>query len=855
MPRVNPLFPFRLIDTHSTEFMIILPSQLTKAINPRVISLILGLLCFCFLISCDEKSSGYNITPRAVKGVMDLQNWDFEKNDPLKLDGEWEFYWERLLLPGDFLQAAHNVKTDYIKVPQIWNGHQVDGKTLDGDGFATFRLKIKVNPASDFYAIKFVDCATAYTLWLNGKIVLKSGIVGKSREEMKPQYYPQTSVIRLSPGENILIIQVSNFHHKKGGLWGSVLLGTEQSISRLRERILSFEIFLFGALLIIGAYHLGIYFMRKKEKTALLFSLVSFTIALREICTGERILILMFPDFNWQLFQKIEYLTVYISAPLFFLYLRSLFSEFSVFMEKFAIYVGTAFVLFTIVTPARLFSHTIQTYQGLIILYGVYILITLIRIVMKKRAAAYWVFVGIILLLSAVFHDILTANDVIDNVQLSPLGFFLFIFLQSIMLSQKLTKSFSNVEQVHEDLEESYKAKDELVSALTESEKKYRELVENIDEVLFTLDLKGRITYVSPSVESITGFTPDNLLRLMGSELIYHEDQLDAQQCFKKTMEGYEQHLTCRVTTKWDSTRWVRFNLRPLMEGSKVKGIQGLVADITEHKKARELMVQTEKMMSVGGLAAGMAHEINNPLGAMMQAAQIVKRRLFSDQGVNKEKAAEYSINLAQLSKYLTKQKVLHFLDGILDAGNRAANIISNMLQFSRKSDAKMKLVNLEELVDQTIQLANNSYDLEKEIDFKRIRTIKEFDDSIHRAYCSETEIRQVILNLLINAAQALLTDRIPKRPEITIRIKEEGEFARIEVEDNGPGMDEATRGRIFEPFFTTKPVGKGTGLGLSVSYMIITNNHSGAFEVESELGKGTRFIIWLPKEKQLVKG
>ena len=100
-----------------------------------------------------------------------------------------------------------------------------------------------------------------------------------------------------------------------------------------------------------------------------------------------------------------------------------------------------------------------------------------------------------------------------------------------------------------------------------------------------------------------------------------------------------------------------------------------------------------------------------------------------------------------------------------------------------------------------------------------------------------------------------MLTDRIPKRPEITIRIKEEGEFARIEVEDNGPGMDEATRGRIFEPFFTTKPVGKGTGLGLSVSYMIITNNHSGAFEVESELGKGTRFIIWLPKEKQLVKG
>jgi len=170
------------------------------------------------------------------------------------------------------------------------------------------------------------------------------------------------------------------------------------------------------------------------------------------------------------------------------------------------------------------------------------------------------------------------------------------------------------------------------------------------------------------------------------------------------------------------------------------------------------------------------------------------------------------------------------------------------MLQFSRRSESKKVEYSLPKLIDETLELAYNDYDLKKRFDFRRIQFNKEYDDSVNDIKLTVTEIQQVIFNILQNAAHAIKTENHPtKKPEITIRILQELKYIRMEIEDNGPGIDEKTRNRIFEPFFTTKDVGEGTGLGLSVSYMIITTNHNGMISVESVLGKGTKFIIKLP--------
>ena len=131
--------------------------------------------------------------------------------------------------------------------------------------------------------------------------------------------------------------------------------------------------------------------------------------------------------------------------------------------------------------------------------------------------------------------------------------------------------------------------------------------------------------------------------------------------------------------------------------------------------------------------------------------------------------------------------------------------------------------------------------------DFKKITIVREYEENLPPVNCDRTEIEQVLLNLLKNAAHALADQENPSRERIVLRTKKEPRWVRIEVEDSGPGMDEEVRGRVFEPFFTTKPIGLGTGLGLSVSYYIITEQHKGTISVDSLLGEGSRFVIRLP--------
>lgn len=151
-------------------------------------------------------------------------------------------------------------------------------------------------------------------------------------------------------------------------------------------------------------------------------------------------------------------------------------------------------------------------------------------------------------------------------------------------------------------------------------------------------------------------------------------------------------------------------------------------------------------------------------------------------------------------------------------------------------------------MLDKTIELAENNYDLRKKFDFRKIKINRKYEPDIPLVYCEKSKIQQVLFNLVKNASEAItLKDMENEVPELIFRLKSGQSNAWIEVEDNGIDMEEDIRHRVFEPFFTTKSVDKGTGLGLSVSYFIVVEDHGGQMEVVSTLGKGTRFIIKLP--------
>ncbi|WP_415757629.1 sensor histidine kinase [Pseudomonas sp. LT1P18] len=371
-------------------------------------------------------------------------------------------------------------------------------------------------------------------------------------------------------------------------------------------------------------------------------------------------------------------------------------------------------------------------------------------------------------------------------------------------------------------------------------------IIDSMPSALIALDEQLYVTQWNQEASALSGTRLDEALNQ--PIFLAFEPLKPFLPQLKQTVEQHTVAKIERVTwLKDEEPKHYALTFYPLMGGAG-RGVVIRIDDITQRLSLEEMMVQSEKMLSVGGLAAGMAHEINNPLGAILHNVQNIRRRLSPDLPKNLEQAEQTGIALETVNKYLQAREVPQLLDGIQQAGARAAKIVTHMLSFSRRSTRQMAPCDLPALIDQAVEIAGNDFDLAIGFDFKGQAIIRQFDPALGPVPGTANELEQVLLNLLKNAAQAIHQredDREPGR--IILRTKLNPPWAEIQVEDNGIGMSENVRKRTFEPFFTTKEIGQGTGLGLSVSYFIITNNHKGQMEVQSTLGQGTCFTLRLP--------
>ncbi|UZP68768.1 cache domain-containing protein [Desulfovibrio mangrovi] len=397
-------------------------------------------------------------------------------------------------------------------------------------------------------------------------------------------------------------------------------------------------------------------------------------------------------------------------------------------------------------------------------------------------------------------------------------------------------------ERLETEIAEHRLAKEEL----TRLRNHLKNIIDSMPSILVGVDKEGLVTQWNAGAQHAIGFTFEEVQgRPLADVFPVLAREMDRARTVIQNGQTDERARVPRVVE--GETRYENITVYPLMEN----GLEGAVIrldDVTTRVRIEEMMIQTEKMMSVGGLAAGMAHEINNPLGGILQGAQNIERRLSPDLPGNITAAEECGLPFDAMRRYMEDRKILKMVSGIRESAERAAQIIANMLDFSRKSEAHQTSSLLNELVDKAVDLASQDYDLKKKYDFRQIELVRDYEDNLPYVVCAPTEIEQVLLNLFGNAAQAMSAMGEREEPSrITIRLRQEGGFVVTEVADNGPGMPEDVRKRVFEPFFTTKPKGIGTGLGLSVSYFIITQNHGGAFSVESKVGEGTTFIFRLP--------
>jgi PAS domain S-box-containing protein len=371
-------------------------------------------------------------------------------------------------------------------------------------------------------------------------------------------------------------------------------------------------------------------------------------------------------------------------------------------------------------------------------------------------------------------------------------------------------------------------------------------IIDSMPSALIALDEQLYVTQWNQEASALSGTRLDEALNQ--PIFLAFEPLKPFLPQLKQTVEQHTVAKIERVTwVKDDEPRHYALTFYPLMGGAG-RGVVIRIDDITQRLSLEEMMVQSEKMLSVGGLAAGMAHEINNPLGAILHNVQNIRRRLSPELPKNLEQAEQIGVELSTVNQYLQAREVPQLLDGIQQAGARAAKIVTHMLSFSRRSTRQMAPCDLPALIDQAVEIAGNDFDLAIGFDFKGQAIIRQFDPALGPVPGTANELEQVLLNLLKNAAQAIHQREDDSEPgRIILRTKLNPPWAEIQVEDNGIGMSESVRKRIFEPFFTTKEVGQGTGLGLSVSYFIITNNHKGQMEVQSTQGQGTCFTLRLP--------
>ncbi|MBE1423678.1 PAS domain S-box-containing protein [Desulfomicrobium macestii] len=392
---------------------------------------------------------------------------------------------------------------------------------------------------------------------------------------------------------------------------------------------------------------------------------------------------------------------------------------------------------------------------------------------------------------------------------------------------------------------------------LRQSEEKFSRLFKLSPDAISLSDPdSGLLVEVNDAYARLTGYRQDELVGRSALEIGLFVDpesrgrvierlkrtgQISNMEIEFRRKDGA--HVPCSVSGQFISLGMERYLL-------------AVIRDVTEFKRMQEMMIQSEKMVSVGGIAAGVAHEINNPLGIIVQSAQNLVQRTRPDFHRNIEVAKSIGLDMAQLEKYMQERKILTFVQDMQDAALRAADIIRHMLDFSRRSESRRAVCSLPVIVDRALTLAQNDYDLKKSFDFKQIRIVKDYAADLVPVECTETELEQVFLNLLRNAAQAMIMGEFRSEdPKIVVRLSNAALGVRCEIEDNGAGMPAEVMRRIFEPFFTTKPTGIGTGLGLSVSYFIVTRGHGGKMWVESTPGIGTRFVIDLPASASLEQG
>ncbi len=412
------------------------------------------------------------------------------------------------------------------------------------------------------------------------------------------------------------------------------------------------------------------------------------------------------------------------------------------------------------------------------------------------------------------------------------------------LLEQRLSSRTDAWRQASDTLEQAEQRHRVTTSLLNETKEYLNSIINSMPSVMIGVTPSGHVTHWNAAAELATGIREKQALGFRLEEIF--PDLPVSGKMIEEAIANSEPHTRENLKIeRAGSQRFVDITVYPL-HSPELTGAVIRVDDVTLRQKLDSMMLQNEKLKSLGELAAGMAHEINNPLAAILQSLQNVQRRLNPDQPGNQAAASALGLDMARVHAYLEARDINRFLGGMESAGHRAAEIVRHMLEFSRSSGRQLEPTSINAVAHASVEFMRNAIELSMPGLAARLAIREDLDSNLPTIPASGAELQQVLVNLLKNAAQAVQEAK-REEPLISISTRLSSPYVEVRVEDNGIGMNLNTSRQVFDPFFTTKTVGQGTGLGLSISHFIVSQRHHGRIEVRSTPDVGTTFTLTLP--------
>ncbi|HKK58814.1 MAG TPA: ATP-binding protein [Salinivirga sp.] len=775
-------------------------------------------------------------------GVLDLFEWN--PDTFRKLTCKWYF------VPGKHVFSADTLSNHYfIKTGKSWNNEEVGDSVMGKNGYGTYELDLILPDTTLEYGLDLGSVASSYALYVDGQLIKKVGEPYGTAKTYRPEFNTQIATFKSESKRVKITIHVTNFDYSKGGVWREIRISKASKLELRRQNRINFIFLLFGGILVMSLYHAGLYLLRRKEKSSLYFFFWTFAAAFRLLFSGRYFpaLDMFYVDWFWTV--KIEYLTFYLSIPLFLKFVAELFPR-SVdkYILRTVLIFGALGSLVVLVTPVSFFTYSVVVYQLFTFVCIGYVFIVLYRILGSNEPGSKTFLLGFLVLAVTVVHDILSAHYLFSNGSWFSTGLVFFVVSQAYLLASRFTSTFSRAEvlsnqlnymNVHlekivdertqklQDANEELKEKNEEVSRQSDQmaimNKELRKLsvaASETDNAIIITNKDGEIEWVNRGFERLYGYSLGEMQQRFGNNLKTAGRSKYIETLIKQVIDtrksvNYESTVEAHDGSKIQ----VQTTLSPIMDANNE--LIYLVAIDTDIRKLKKVERELKKSNSAKNkLFSIIAHDLRSPFNSLLGLTELMLARY----------------------KELSSEELLQFLKDLNEVSQKTYYLLLNLLEWSRTQRDKIEINpqkhNLAALLDETLGLFTTSFEN------KNLKLEKDVPEDLH-VFSDYQSFSTVMRNLISNAIKFT-----PRNKHIHISAKESGAFIEIAVRDEGIGISPDNVKRLFsaEESYSTEGTEqeKGTGLGLMLCKSFVEKNE-GTIDVESKVGYGTTFRVRIP--------